>query len=210
MPVSVVHQRIDRHAAFGGFAATWPARRSSTPGRFRCRCMRNCRRTTSTGFALRFAAAGRALQCFPRNRSYRWLPASFRTLSAIGDPAGLVPDELVESEVGGWAQSFEECLDAAREHIPTVRLCDVFSPEIEHLPIRLEKFLGRWGNLAIEEVAKLAVVSLGFCSPARAGNRHVQRHVDVAGRLNAGPAATVYTLDLPGCGETSATCRAWA
>ncbi len=44
---------------------------------------------------------------------------------------GLVPDEVVEREIGSKAAEFERTLARARRVIPHVRLCDVFPPEIE-------------------------------------------------------------------------------
>ncbi len=110
---------------------------------------------------------------------------------------GLVADDIVEQEVDRWADQFEDCLAAARQRIPTVRLCDIFPAELERLPIRLENFLGHWGNVSIEEVAKLALIAR-WLKPQRAleiGTYNGMTTLQLA--LNAGPQATIYTLDLP-------------
>ncbi len=72
---------------------------------------------------------------------------------------GKVPDNLVEAEVGEKAPRFEKHAALARQVIPTVRLCDVFPPELEHGRVVLENFLGLWGNITVEEVCKIALIA---------------------------------------------------
>jgi len=68
---------------------------------------------------------------------------------------GLVPDEVVEREVGSRADEFEREIARARQTIPTVNLNKVFPEDLEKGSIQLENFLGHWGNVSIEELCKI-------------------------------------------------------
>ncbi len=110
---------------------------------------------------------------------------------------GLVPDEVVEREIGSKAAEFERTLARARRVIPHVRLCDVFPPEIERGAIRLENFLGHWGNVSVESVCKIGLI-IRWLRPRRIleiGTYNGMTTLQMA--LNAPPECTVYTLDLP-------------
>ena len=110
---------------------------------------------------------------------------------------GLVPDEVVEREIGSKAAEFERTLARARQVIPQARLCDVFPPEIERGAIRLENFLGHWGNVSVETVCKIGLI-IRWLRPRRIleiGTYNGMTTLQMA--LNAPPECTVYTLDLP-------------
>ena len=110
---------------------------------------------------------------------------------------GLVPDDVIEREIGSKAAAFEETLARARRAIPQARLCDVFPPEIERGAIRLENFLGHWGNVSVESVCKIALI-IRWLRPRRIleiGTYNGMTTLQMA--LNAPPECTVYTLDLP-------------
>src|SRR3954471_18567976 len=87
------------------------------------------------------------------------VPSIFERYPQLATLKGLVPDDVVEREIGGRANEFEEFLADARKRIPTVRLCDVFPAELESGAITLANFLGHWGNVSIEEVAKVALIA---------------------------------------------------
>lgn len=110
---------------------------------------------------------------------------------------GLVPDEVIEREIGSKAAEFEQTLERARRVIPHVRLCDVFPPDIERGAIRLENFLGHWGNVSVESVCKIGLI-VRWLRPRRIleiGTYNGMTTLQMA--LNAPPECTVYTLDLP-------------
>ena len=110
---------------------------------------------------------------------------------------GLVPDEVLEREVGAGADEFEEILRRARAAIPTVRLKDIFPSDLELGAIRLENFLGHWGNVSVETVCKICLI-LAHLKPRRIleiGTYNGMTTLQMA--LNAPAGCTVYTLDLP-------------
>ena len=114
---------------------------------------------------------------------------------------GLVPDEIVEREIGLRADEFERVLGRARERIPTVRLCDVLPAEMERGAIRLESFLGHWGNVSVETLCKICLI-VRWLKPRRVleiGTYNGMTTLQIA--LNAPPGCTIYTLDLPDDGE---------
>jgi hypothetical protein len=110
---------------------------------------------------------------------------------------GLVPDDVVERQIGARADEFEGLLASAKKRIPTVRLCDLFPPELERGTITLTNFLGHWGNVSIEEVCKLALIAR-WLQPRRVleiGTYNGMTTLQIA--LNVPSDAVVYTLDLP-------------
>ena len=118
---------------------------------------------------------------------------------------GKVPDEIVEREVAPKATQFAEISPAARQHIPTVPLANVFPAEIEEGKIQLQHFLGQWGNISVEEVCKIALI----CSWLRPktifefGTYNGMTTLQLA--LNSPPDCIVHTLDLdPLSPETAA------
>ncbi len=72
---------------------------------------------------------------------------------------GRVPDELVVEEVKSTVEEYEHYSRIADERIPTVFLSDIFPIEVERGRIVLEKFLGTWGNVTIEELCKIALIA---------------------------------------------------
>ena len=110
---------------------------------------------------------------------------------------GLLPDEVVEREIGVRAEEFERILAKARHRIPTMNLRDAFPVEIEGGAIRLENFLGHWGNLSVEAVCKLCLIAR-WLRPRRVleiGTYNGMTTLQIA--LNVPDECTVYTLDLP-------------
>jgi len=110
---------------------------------------------------------------------------------------GLIPDEVVEKEVGSRADDFERLRSVAEKKIPSVRLCDVFPPELEKGSIQLQNFLGHWGNVSVEEVCKIALIAR-FLKPKKVfefGTYNGMTTLQIA--LNTPAEAKVYTLDLP-------------
>jgi Methyltransferase domain len=116
---------------------------------------------------------------------------------------GLVPDEVVEREVGSRADEFEREISRARQTIPTVNLNKVFPEDLEKGSIQLENFLGHWGNVSIEELCKICLI-VKFIKPKvilEIGTYNGMTTLQMG--LNAPPDCVVYTLDLPE--EVSAT-----
>lgn len=110
---------------------------------------------------------------------------------------GLVPDALVEREIGAGAEAFERTLEAARRVIPTVLLKEVFPAGIERGAIRMEDFLGHWGNVGVETLAKICLI-VRWLRPGRIleiGTYNGLTTLQMA--LNAPPGCVLYTLDLP-------------
>ena len=109
----------------------------------------------------------------------------------------LVPHELIQTEIGGRAEEFERYLAQARPRIPVVNLNQVFPAEAERGAIRLENFLGHWGNVSVEELCKLCLI-VKWLRPERIlelGTYNGLTTLQMA--LNAPPACVTYTLDLP-------------
>ena len=59
----------------------------------------------------------------------------------------LVPDNLILSEIAAYEPIFKSNLQKAQTVIPTVNLEDIFSSNIIDGSIKLENFLGHWGNV---------------------------------------------------------------
>lgn len=108
----------------------------------------------------------------------------------------LVPDSLIEEEIGSRTEQFESWLADARKLIPTVNLKDVFGRELEGGGIRLENFLGHWGNVSIEELCKISLI-VKWLRPKRIlemGTYNGLTTLQMA--LNAPTDCVTYTLDL--------------
>lgn len=109
----------------------------------------------------------------------------------------LVPDSLIEKEIGSRAEKFEAYLSEAKKRIPTVNLNKIFPPELEKGTITLEKFLGQWGNVSIEELCKICLI-VKWLKPSRIlemGTYNGMTTLQMA--LNAPRNAVVHTIDLP-------------
>jgi hypothetical protein len=109
----------------------------------------------------------------------------------------LVPDDLIEREVGSRAEEFERYLAVARGRIPIVNLNQVFPEELERGAIRLESFLGNWGNVSVEELSKICLI-VKWLQPERIlelGTYNGLTTLQMA--LNAPSKCATYTLDLP-------------
>ncbi|MBI3935240.1 MAG: class I SAM-dependent methyltransferase [Acidobacteria bacterium] len=110
---------------------------------------------------------------------------------------GLVPDEVVEREIGYRADEFDRTLQLARLRIPTVRLNQLFPAELERGAVHLENFLGHWGNASVEEVCKICLI-VRWLRPSRVleiGTYNGLTTLQMA--LNAPRDCPLYTLDLP-------------
>jgi predicted O-methyltransferase YrrM len=108
----------------------------------------------------------------------------------------MVSDEMIETEIGSKADEFDENLARAKKTIPTVNLNKIFPEELEKGSITIENFLGHWGNVSIEELCKMCLITK-FLKPEKVleiGTYNGMTTLQLA--LNA-PQATVYTLDLP-------------
>jgi predicted O-methyltransferase YrrM len=108
----------------------------------------------------------------------------------------LVPDELIYSEIGSRADEFESYLADAKQRIPTVNLNKVFPDELEKGSIRLENFLGHWGNVSIEELCKICLI-VKWLKPRRIlemGTYNGMTTLQMA--LNAPQECVTYTIDL--------------
>jgi predicted O-methyltransferase YrrM len=120
----------------------------------------------------------------------------FERYPQLNNLRALVPDALIEEEIGSRAADFEQWLEQARTVIPTVNLNKVFPEELERGPIRLENFLGHWGNVSIEELCKICLI-VSWLKPKRIleiGTYNGMTTLQMA--LNAPPTCTTYTLDL--------------
>src|SRR5262245_47750435 len=121
----------------------------------------------------------------------------FERYPQLNNLRALVPDSLIEEEIGSRAAEFEGWLEQARAVIPTVNLNKVFPAELERGAIRLENFLGHWGNVSIEELCKICLI-VKWLRPKRIlelGTYNGMTTLQMA--LNAPTECTVYTLDLP-------------
>lgn len=109
---------------------------------------------------------------------------------------GLVPDEVVEREVGAHEQDFIAWKAEAKKKIPTAKLCDIFPRELERGSIHLENFLGHWGNVGIEALCKIALITSYF-KPRTVfefGTYNGMTTLQLA--LNTPDDSKIYTLDL--------------
>lgn len=110
---------------------------------------------------------------------------------------GLVPDEVVEREIGARADEFEKWKAASQLKIKSVKLKDIFPPELERGTIQLENFLGHWGNVTIEEVCKIALI-VKYFRPRKVfefGTYNGMTTLQIA--LNTPEETKIYTLDIP-------------
>lgn len=110
---------------------------------------------------------------------------------------GLVPEVLVEREINSRAEEFENYIMLAREKIKTVKLRDVFPFELEKGTIILENFFGHWGNITVEEVCKICLITK-FFKPKRVfefGTYNGMTTLQLA--LNSPDDCKIFTIDLP-------------
>lgn len=110
---------------------------------------------------------------------------------------GLIPDEMVERHVNLRENEFLHNRSRAQKTIPTVNLNRVFPSSMEKNGIKLEDFLGHWGNVSIEELCKICLI-VKFIKPKRIleiGTYNGMTALQMA--LNAPEDCITYTLDLP-------------
>ena len=108
----------------------------------------------------------------------------------------LVPKSLIEEEIGSKVEEFESWLTQAKTLIPTVNLNKIFPEELERGSIVMENFLGHWGNVSIEELAKICLI-IKWLKPQRVlelGTYNGMTTLQMA--LNASSECIIYTLDL--------------
>jgi predicted O-methyltransferase YrrM len=120
----------------------------------------------------------------------------FRDYPQLNNLRSLVPDKLIEAEIGARVGEFEGYLAVAKKLIPTVNLNKVFPAELETGSIRLENFLGHWGNVSIEELCKICLI-VKWLKPRRIlemGTYNGMTTLQMA--LNAPADCVTYTLDL--------------
>src|SRR5450432_3577351 len=121
----------------------------------------------------------------------------FERYPYINNLRSLVPDELIESEIGSKADKFDIDIERARKLIPTVNLNKIFPLELENGSIVLENFLGHWGNVSIEELCKICLI-VKYLKPLNIleiGTYNGMTTLQMA--LNAPSNSKVFTLDLP-------------
>lgn len=110
---------------------------------------------------------------------------------------GKVPDDVLQRELGEKVPRFEALLPRARQVIRTVRLDEVFPAELEQGRIELERFLGQWGNVSVEEVCKIALI-VRWLKPRAVfefGTYNGMTTLQIA--LNAPDDCVLRTLDVP-------------
>lgn len=110
---------------------------------------------------------------------------------------GLVPDNLIENDIGSKISFFEKYIEEGKKYIPTVNLNRVFPIELEKGKIVLENFLGHWGNVSVEELCKICLI-IQYLKPKRIleiGTYNGMTTLQIA--LNAPSNCITYTLDLP-------------
>lgn len=108
-----------------------------------------------------------------------------------------MPDDLIIKELSPHVKEFENNYKKAQKNIQTVLLSDIFPKEIEKGSIVLENFLGHWGNISVEEVCKIALITK-FLKPEKIfefGTYNGMTTLQLA--LNAPGNCKIYTLDLP-------------
>ncbi len=110
---------------------------------------------------------------------------------------GLVPDEIIEREIGSREDDFETWRAESKLKIKSVKLKDIFPLELEMGAIQLENFLGHWGNVSIEEICKIALITKYF-KPKKVfefGTYNGLTTLQIA--LNTPEDTQIFTLDLP-------------
>jgi predicted O-methyltransferase YrrM len=125
------------------------------------------------------------------------MPTVFEKYPYINSLRSLVPDELIEAEIGSKADEFDKDIEKARKNIRTVNLNSIFPQELEKGKVVLENFLGHWGNVSIEELCKICLI-VRFVQPKRMleiGTYNGMTTLQMA--LNAPKDCVTYTLDLP-------------
>lgn len=121
----------------------------------------------------------------------------FKKYSQYNNLRFLVSDKLIIEEIGSRADEFEKIYNQAQKRIKIVKLSDIFPSKLEKGSIILENFLGHWGNISVEEVCKIALITK-FLKPRKIfefGTYNGMTTLQLA--LNAPKDSVVYTLDLP-------------
>lgn len=110
---------------------------------------------------------------------------------------GKVPVSMIREELGPKVALYDEVVARIGSLIPTVRLCDVFPAELEAGKITLERFLGQWGNISIEELCKICLI-VAWLKPKSVfefGTYNGMTTLQMA--LNTPDDCHITTLDVP-------------
>ena len=121
----------------------------------------------------------------------------FERYPHVGNLRGLVSDEIIEEEIGSRVDEFERDIERARQTISSGNLNKIFPTELEKQSIKLENFLGHWGNVSIEELCKICLI-VKFIQPKKMleiGTYNGMTTLQMA--LNSPADCVTYTLDLP-------------
>ena len=110
---------------------------------------------------------------------------------------GLVPDEVVERELGPRADELDADIVRSRKTITTCNLNKIFPEALEKGNIILENFLGHWGNVSVEELCKICLIVKYFQPKIilEIGTYNGMTTLQMA--LNAPKNCVTYTIDLP-------------
>jgi predicted O-methyltransferase YrrM len=110
---------------------------------------------------------------------------------------GKVPDEVIAREVAEKEREFVHWRTQATALIPAVRLRDVLPERVESGRITLHHFLGQWGNVSVEEIAKMALIAKWLRPRAilEFGTYNGMTTLQLA--INSPANCTVHTVDLP-------------
>lgn len=104
--------------------------------------------------------------------------------------------DVVERDAGCLYDKYLEWEKIAVSRIPEKKLCDIFPAKIEEGTITLKNFLGRWGNLSVESVAKMCLICRWLQPDVvfEIGTFTGMTTYQIALNTND---CKVYTLDLP-------------
>jgi predicted O-methyltransferase YrrM len=110
---------------------------------------------------------------------------------------GKIPDALIENDVRPKAEIFETLRPETERLIPTSFLSDVFPREVDQEQITIQNFLGRWGNISVEEVCKICLI-VSWLKPRAIFEFGTYNGMTTLQMVkNAPEEVVVYTLDVP-------------
>lgn len=113
-------------------------------------------------------------------------------------------EDVVERDARVLYEQYLEWEKIAVERIPEKKLCEIFSDKIEKGTITLRNFLGIWGNLSVESVAKICLIcrwlqpNVVFEIGTFTGMTTYQMALNTTN-------CRIYTLDLPSNTDTQNT-----
>jgi Methyltransferase domain len=109
----------------------------------------------------------------------------------------LIPAEAIASALVPRVKIFEALMKEARLRIPSVNIADIFGQQAEQNEIVLRRFFGHFGNVSVEEIAKIALIVRAL-RPERVleiGTLNGMTTLQIA--INAPASCKIFTLDLP-------------